>query len=196
MNAIEGLFEYPDMSGWQRWQEEYRYGAFFIFPPTGIIEPVDELRRRYDPRPANAAQAHVSLSEPLLGPLTQVQLNELTGVLASIQPFQVHYGPLRSFPPYPGVTYAISPEEPFIALRTAIHATSMFTSSPLSRRDIPPHMTIAEFISLEDTERLLVSLSGKVPEGDWLVDAVEYAVPDRQVHFHRVLTLFLGRRGA
>ena len=28
-------------SGWEEWQLEYRFGAFYIFPPTGVIEPVD-----------------------------------------------------------------------------------------------------------------------------------------------------------
>lgn len=188
------MFEYPDTSNWEDWQKEYRYGALYIFPPTDITEYVDELRRTYDPRSANAAQAHLSLSEPLLGPLTAPQLGELRWVLARARPFHVHYGPLRWFPPYPGVTYAITPEEPFMELRAAIHATSMFEHSPLQRRDIAPHMTIAEFISIEETASLLEALSGRVREGDWLVDTVEYAAPDRHLHFRRLLTLPIGVR--
>ncbi|MBV9596671.1 MAG: hypothetical protein JOZ87_07395 [Chloroflexi bacterium] len=40
---------------------------------------------------------------------------------------------------------------------------------------------------------LLATLSGNVPEGDWLVDAIEYAVPDHQLYFHRVLRIPLGK---
>src|SRR5215469_7210485 len=99
---MSAAFDYPDTLDWLEWQKEYRFGALYIFPPTGIIEPVDELRGKYDPTSAGAAQAHLSLSEPLLGPLTDAQLAELRQTLASIEPFEVHYGPLRSFPPYPG----------------------------------------------------------------------------------------------
>lgn len=54
-----------DTSGWQEWQLEYRYGALFIFPPAGVIEPMDALRRAHDPRSDECCQAHSSLSEPL-----------------------------------------------------------------------------------------------------------------------------------
>src|SRR6266849_2511773 len=118
---------YPDTSSWKDWQKEYRYGALYMFSPAGVIESVDELRSRYDPESAQTAQAHVSLSEPLLGPLTELQLNELRHALTHIQPLRVHYGPLRSFPPYPGVTYAITPEEPFMKLKSVVHSTSMFS---------------------------------------------------------------------
>ena len=70
-------FPDADASAWEDWQKEYRFGACYIFPPPGVIEPVDALRRRYDPRSASYCQAHVSLSEPLSGPLTSQQLTEL-----------------------------------------------------------------------------------------------------------------------
>lgn len=187
-------FSYPDTSGWIEWQKEYRYGALFIFPPAGIIERVDALRRTYDPKPAAAAPAHISLSEPLPGPLTEGQVEELRKALMRVQPFEVHFGPLRDFPPYPGVAFAITPEEPFMELREAVHATTIFRDSQLARRDIAPHMTIAEFITLEETARMLESLRNNVREGDWLVTSIEYAIPDEKVHFHRVLTLPLGAR--
>ncbi|MBV9897088.1 MAG: 2'-5' RNA ligase family protein, partial [Chloroflexi bacterium] len=189
---MESSFAYADTSGWAEWQKEYLYGALYIFPPGGIIEAVDQLRRRYDPRSANAAQAHISLSEPLPGPLTGSQVEELRRIASQFEPFMLHYGPLRSFPPYPGVTYAISPEDQFMQLRAAIHSISIFKDSRLSRKDIPPHMTIAEFISMEETERLLGALSGKGPQGAWLVRDIEYAVPDEHLYFHRVLTIGLG----
>lgn len=139
-------------------------------------------------------RGHISLSEPLPGPLTEGQVEELRKALMRVQPFEVHFGPLRDFPPYPGVAFAITPEEPFMELREAVHATTIFRDSQLARRDIAPHMTIAEFITLEETARMLETLRNNVREGDWLVTSIEYAIPDEKVHFHRVLTLPLGAR--
>ncbi len=55
-----------------------------------------------------------------------------------------------------------------------------------------PHMTIAEFISVERTAELLQELRGTVPEGTFPCYSVEYAVPNRDFHFERVLTIPLG----
>jgi 2'-5' RNA ligase len=179
-------------AAWEEWQREYRYGALYIFPPDGVIEPIDTLRRTYDPRSAAYCQAHISLSEPLAGPLTGAQLRELQAALRAIAAFDVRYGPLRSFPPYPGVVYAIQPEDEFRRLRAIVHATSLFAGMPLRRQDIAPHMTIAEFITLERTQELLEELQGNVPEGVFRCDAVEYAVPNGRFYFERVLTIPIG----
>src|SRR5579884_4246179 len=96
-------FLYADDASWEDWQKEYKYGAFYIFPPHGVIEPIDELRRTYDPTSDSYCQAHISLSEPLCNPFTDEQLHELKTALSSIEPFEIHYGPLRTFPPYPGI---------------------------------------------------------------------------------------------
>jgi 2'-5' RNA ligase len=179
--------KYADTSHWEGWQREYRYGAFYIFPPPGIIEPIDRLRRKYDPKSDSYCQAHVSLSEPLRAPLTDQQVQELCDTLSSIEPFEMHYGPLRFFPPYPGVVYAITPEDMFMKLRSRIHATSLFQDQQLMREHIAPHMTIAEFITIERTHELLEEMSGKAPQGAFLCSAIEYAVPNHDFYFERVL---------
>jgi 2'-5' RNA ligase len=181
-----------DTSGWEDWQSEYRYGALYIFPPAGVIERVDALRRIHDPRSAAICQAHVSLSEPLPGPLTSAQLEELQAALRATEAFDVHYGPLRSFPPHPGVVYALRPEEAILRLRAIVHATSAFAGAPLRRKDIAPHMTIAEFITLERTRELLKNLQAAAPEGVFRCEAVEYAVPNDQFIFERLLAIPLG----
>ncbi len=104
----------------------------------------------------------------------------------------MHYGPLRIFPPYPGITYAIQPEDAFMHLRTGIHATSLFIGISLKHKEIAPHMTIAEFITRERTEELLKELSGKVPEGKLLCESIEYAIPNKHFSFERVLPIPLG----
>lgn len=193
-------FQYADASSWPEWQREYRYGALFIFPPPGVIEPIDALRLLYDPPSAQSCQAHISLSEPLRRPLTDAAVDELRDVLAQVEPFTIEYGPLRTFPPYPGVTLTVGPEDRFMALRARVHTTSSFAGSPFERRNIAPHITIAEFVTQERTDELMVELREVAPSGTFWCDAIEYAVPDERLHFDRVLTLPLGteiaRRGA
>jgi 2'-5' RNA ligase len=187
------VFKYADTSHWEAWQREYRYGAFYIFPPPGIIEPIDQLRRTYDPKSDSYCQAHISLSEPLRSPLTDEKVQEMHDALSSVEPFEIHYGPLRSFPPYPGVVYAITPEDVFMRLRSRIHEVSLFKGQQLMREHITPHMTIAEFITIERTHELLEELSGKFPEGTFLCSAIEYAIPNHDFCFERVLRLPLGK---
>jgi 2'-5' RNA ligase len=186
-------FKYADTTHWEGWQKEYRYGAFYIFPPPGIIESIDQLRRKYDPKSDSYCQAHISLSEPLTAPLTEEQVQELHDTLSSSEPFEVHYGPLRSFPPYPGVAYVISPEDAFMKLRSRLHETSLFNNIQLMREHIKPHITIAEFITIERTHELLEELGGRVPEGTFLCSAIEYAIPNHDFYFERFLRLPLGK---
>ena len=183
---------YADPAAWEEWQREYRYGAFYIFPPSGVIEAIDALRHRYDPTSAAICQAHISLSAPLPRALEEADLADLRIRLAAIAPLVIQYGPLRSFLPYPGVAYTIAPEGNFETLRAAVHASALFTDAPSYRSQIVPHMTIAEFITAERTEELLRELSGRVPVGTFTCATIEYAVPDRDFHFERVLTLSLG----
>lgn len=185
--------EYPETNEWEEWMHEYKFGAFFIFPPEEVIESIDALRKQHDPRSASYCQAHVSLSEPLTGPLTNQQIEELKQALYKLEPFEMTYGPLRGSPPYPGVTYTINPEDKFMELREAIHSTSAFKESPLSRKDRAPHMTIAEFgLDWPASEKLIKDLDGKVPEGSFIVKEIELAVPDKNFYFQRVLKIPLG----
>lgn len=181
------------MSGWEEWQPEYRFGAFYIFPPDDIIGPIDALRKKYDPKSDAICQAHISLSESLAKPFTDVDIAELQSTLSAIEPFEITYGPLRDFPPHPGVCYRIEPEDSFRILRNAVHSASCFKGVPLRREHIAPHMTVAEFVSVERTKELLQELHGKVPEGRFLCDEVELAVPDESFSFKRVLKLPLGK---
>ena len=188
------MIEYAQkMANWESWMPEYRFGAFYIFPPDDVIKPIDALRKRYDPKSDAICQAHISLSESLAKPLADADIEELRTILSGIQPFTITYGPLRDFPPHPGVCYRIEPEENVRKLRNAIHTASCFHRILLRREHIAPHMTVAEFISVEDTKELLHELSGKVPEGTFLCDEIECAVPDESFYFKRVLRLPLGR---
>jgi len=181
-----------DQAQRESWQDEYRYGAFYLFPPADVASAVDQLRARYDPRSAAICGAHVSLSEPLTRPPSDEQLAEVREVLTTFAPFEITFGPVRSFDPHPGVVFAITPEDTFFALRSAVHSTSMFSRRATSRPRRTPHMTIAEFISLEGTHDLVDQLSVTTPGGAFLCDHVVYAQPDASFHFEPVLTVPLG----
>lgn len=177
---------------WEPWQNEYRYGAFYLFPPADVAATVNELRVRYDPKAAAICDAHISLSEPLANPLSDEQLDELRSSLAGVAPFELTYGPLTSIGPYPGVVFAVAPEDAFFALRAAVQSTSIFAGRALPRAERVPHMTVAEFISLEETHELLTKLGYTVPDGSFFCDRVVYAVPDASFHFEPVLEIPLG----
>lgn len=177
---------------WEPWQNEYRHGAFYVFPPADVAATVNELRARYDPKAAAICDAHISLSEPLADPVSDEQLDELCSSLAGVAPFELTYGPPTSIGPYPGVFFAVTPVDAFVALRATVQATSIFAGRDLPRAKRVPHMTVAEFISLEETHELLARLADTVPGGTFLCDRVVYAVPDASFYFEPVLTIPLG----
>ena len=178
---------------WEPWQEEYRHGAFYLFPPPEIALVVNELRRRYDPRSAAICDAHVSLSEPLAGSLLDEQLEELRAALSSTAPFPLTLSPLTQMGSHPGVVLGLSPEEPFFALRDLVHFTSIFAGRELSRAQRSPHMPVAEFISHDEAQDLLAEVSPWDVGGSFPCDHLVYAVPNATFHFEPVLTLALGR---
>lgn len=96
-----------DTSSWAKWQLEYLHGAFYVFPPDDIIGRLDDLRARFDAKSTAICQAHVSLSEAVPRPVTEADVAKLAGCLQRVDPFVVHYGPVRSFTPRPGAAYAI-----------------------------------------------------------------------------------------
>ncbi len=180
-------------SHWVGWQREYRLGLILVLPPDGIGEQVDALRQQDDPRSASICEAHISLSEPLTKEFSPEVECEVRHLLSTVDPFEIHYGPLRTFDPYPGVAYKIEPEDRFFKLREALHRTSAFEGSPFKRKGVPPHMTIAEFIpDMEESEELKNHLQAKVPEGSFLCDKLQLMIPDDDFCFRRVLELKLG----
>ena len=128
----------------------------------------------------------------MAGPLTGEQLDELRAALAHIAPFDLPYGPLTSIGPYPGVVFAITPEDDIFALRQAVQATSIFAGRDLPRATLVPHMTVAEFNTIEDTRELVAQLRDKVPGGTFLCDRVTFSVPDAYFHFELVLEVPFG----
>lgn len=171
-----------DMSHWEAWQREYRFGVLLIYPPDPPLLQVNALRARYDPRSQSVCDAHISLTIPLPRPLTEDHWAELESTAAGIAPISVHYGPLMNYLPHPGVCLAIEPQAELDKLRAALEAASAFTGAPARRHPFSAHMTIAELISEDETEALMVGLKDIAPQGTFVCTGVSYAVPDSNMH--------------
>jgi hypothetical protein len=179
---------------WESWQQPYQFGAFYIFPSDEVRYYVDGLRQRHDPRSAAICTAHVSVSEPLPRAVTAEDLAEAATALKSVDPFRLSFSDLHSTTPYPGVVYAIEPADAVRALRDLLHSGSLFSDADLNGADISPHMTVAEFITVEESLALEAELTGHVLEDSWVCSDLVYAVPDDSFTFHVVTRLPLGRR--
>jgi hypothetical protein len=139
---------------------------------------------------ARVCAAHISLSDTLKAPITDEQMDELRQVTSVMQPFVIEYGPLQTYPPHPGVCFDIKPVDKFFALREAIHSTSPFSGNPLERRNILPHLTIAEFgLTFEASETFCEKLASNAPSGNWECKGVSLAIPNRSFHFEEVAYL-------
>ena len=67
--------------------------------------------------------------------------------------------------PGPTAAAAVSPQERFDELKCILHEASVFEGFVYSRRDIPAHMTIAEFLTIEDSLRICADLIDRAPRG-------------------------------
>jgi 2'-5' RNA ligase len=185
--------EYADETDhWENWWHEYYFGAFYIFPPEEVMQVVDKLREKFDPKSASFCRAHISLSEPLPRKITFSDVISLKNDLKGIEPFEINYGPLRTHPPYPGVTYTITPEKEFEILRKIIHRNELFNQVQMKRSKIVPHMTIAEFITMEQTKEIFEKLNKQVKSGKFLCNEIVLAVPNNEMYFRPILSIPIG----
>jgi 2'-5' RNA ligase len=172
-----------DISHWETWQKEYRFGVILIIPPEPLFMQMNTLRSRYDPRSQSYCDAHISLTTPLPRPLSEAHWSELESIASTIKPFTVRYGPLMNYLPYPGVCLAIEPQTELDRLRAMLEAASVFAGAAVRKFPFSAHMTIAEFISREETEALMVELKDVAPSGSFLCNCVSYTVPNSNFHF-------------
>ena len=181
-----------DMSKWENWQRDYRLGLILIMPLEMVSQQIDPLRAKYDPRAYAICPTHISVSDPLRRQMTPEREDEIRHILSSIEPFTLYFDKPHASTEHAGVAYPIRPQEPIDALKEALHGASAFANEKYYRRHIPPHMTIAEFISLEDSPKLCAQLQNSAPSGSFVCDRLEYLVPDEKFHFQRKGTFFLG----
>ncbi len=181
-----------DMSKWEEWQRDYRLGVILILPPPDVSREINLLREKYDPVSAAWCPAHISLSDPLSREMSPVLAGEIGGALSDVSPFRLRYDRLYASTRHPGVAYRISPREPIDHLKDVLHGTSAFEGEAHRRRGIAPHMTIAEFISIDESLQLSARLQDTAPAGSFVCDRLEYMVPDANFRFQTRLTFPLG----
>jgi hypothetical protein len=104
----------------------------------------------------------------------------------------LQYGPLRHCLPHPGICLAIEPQDALANLLVALERASVFAGAPPRPYPFSAHMTIAEFISVEQTLTLMDELAGVAPAGTFRCTGVSYAVPDSQMHFSERMRLQFG----
>jgi len=179
-----------DASKWEDWQRDYRLGLILIMPPEEVSRQIDPLRAKYDPHAFAICPTHISLSDPLRCEMTPEVEDEIRCVLSLIQPFTLYFDNIYASPDYSGVIYPIRPQEPIEKLKAVLHTASAFSGKSYSRRSIPPHMTIAEFISIEDGLKLCDQLKDTAPRGSFVCDRLEFIVPDNNFHFQKKITFF------
>ncbi len=181
-----------DTSRWEDWQRGYRLGVILILPPSDVSREIDLLRARYDPRSAAWCPTHISLSDPLSREMCPALAGEIRDGLSDVQLFTLHYDRLYASSKHAGVAHPITPGEPIDRLTHVLHGTSGFAPEAHRRRRISPHMTIAEFISIDESLRLCAHLQDTAPSGTFSCDRLEYVVPDESFRFNRTLTFLLG----
>ena len=156
---------------------------------------IDHMRRKYDPKSHAICPAHISVSDPLSREMTPDLETEIRSILKTIEPFELHFDRLGASREHPGVSYPIRPAEPIRELQNALHESRAFSRREYHRRQIPPHMTIAEFISIEDGLNLCSRLRDTAPKGSFLCDRLEFMAPNDDFRFRRDSTFLLGTSG-
>ena len=77
-----------DMSSWEAWQRDYRYGVILVLPPPQVAAPIDALRQVYDPKSHAICSAHISVSDPLRRELTDDAQGEIRELLRNVEPLR------------------------------------------------------------------------------------------------------------
>ena len=180
------------MLDWDEWQRDYRFGVLLILPPPEIAQQLDDLRAEYDPESYSICAAHISVSDPLTTEMTPDLQDEIRAVLSAISPFRLHYDAPQASTEFAGVYLPVRPQEPVDALKQALHSTSAFRGDAHERRDIPAHLTIAEFVSIDDGLQLRDTIRDAVPVGSFRCDRLSYLVPDERFRFREVKSFPLG----
>ena len=172
------------MGSWPDWGKPYKPGLFIIQPPDHVSAIVDAQRKVYDPVSQNTISAHITLTQPLLNDPTESDWALFVQALSKIQPFEIHYGPIKSFLPYPCIWYDVQPAEQVLEMRSSLHQTGLFNLQEGYIKDFIPHMTITEGRSgPEVTPTLLEKLQNESQPGTFLCKELVLSVPDQNFHF-------------
>jgi 2'-5' RNA ligase len=182
------------MENWEDWQKPYQYGILMIWPPDEVREIVNAQRAAYDPVSHAMCDAHVTVTQPLRRRLSCAEWDQLRALLRAHPVFEITYGPINSFLPYPCLWYEIQPRERVLALRHDLHATGYFNLDIPHPQNFMPHMTVTEQLSgtpIVDAA-LLAQVQSESRPGTFLCDSLAYIVPNADFHFKVVDKLPLG----
>lgn len=187
------MFPYVlDTTNWEVWQMDYRLGLILIIPPPKVSNQIDPLRAYHDPRAFRSCPTHISISDPLQRELTPSLDAEIHSILGQIEPFRLCYDKPAASNTHPGVAYPITPQEPIDDLKAQLHQAEVFAGKVYRRRSIPAHMTIAEFVSIEESWKILGEIIDSAPSGSFLCDRLALIIPDEKFRFRQFKTYPLG----
>jgi len=172
------------MDRWPDWGKRFKPGLFIIQPPDNVSSIVNAQRKTYDPVSQSTIGAHITLTQPFLEDPSESEWDLLVQVLGKFQPFEICYGPLKSFLPYPCIWYNVQPAEQVLEIRRALHQTGLFNLQEGFIEDFIPHMTVTEGQSgPEVTAALLDKLQNESQSGTFLCEEFVLSVPDQNFHF-------------
>lgn len=189
---MESITQYANEQLWAKeWQKEYKHGVILFIPPEPLFSLVNELRQKYDKFSADGCYAHISLTMPLKNPLTITDINEIEKKLSNFKKFEVHYGPFTNFlPAVKGVVLEIKEQKKFEELYNTIESAEGIEFYD-RKWPFKSHITIAEFISEEDTLILTEKLNKNAIYGSFTSDKVFYMVPNQDMVFQKIMTFNL-----
>lgn len=191
-----GAIDYAsDLSTWESWQRAYLFGVLLILPPAEIAEKFNRLRQRYDPASAAISPAHISVSKPLGAELNDAVRKEISTILSRVEPFELHFEKPHASPDYAGVSYPVYPQNAIDHLKQVVHRASVFDDEEYEREKIPAHMTVAEFISIEEGLALARELESEASRTTFTCDRLTLVVPDEQFQFHEAACFTFGGVG-
>jgi len=172
------------MENWPAWGKRFGPGLFIILPPDPVRRIVDAQRETYDPLSQSYIGAHITLTQPFQKNPSDTDWGLILQTLKGFQPFEISYGPLKSFLPYPCIWYDVQPASIILEIREALHQTGLFDLQEGLIEDFIPHMTITEGQSgPEVNTELLEELQKESRSGSFFCEDLVYAAPDPNFHF-------------
>ena len=182
-----------DKATWQPWQQTYKHGMLAIWPPDAERQYLNAVRSANDPVSQRICEAHITLTQPFLAEPSEDTWVGISHALSKHDPFELHYGPVRSFLPAPVIWLEIQPSSTILALRNALHDTGAFDLTLPHTDDFVVHMTLTEGLSGNEVDvALLNRLRSEVDSGSFTCHEVVYLLPDSEFRFSVHKTLPLG----
>jgi 2'-5' RNA ligase len=172
------------MKSWEDWQKPYQFGILVIWPPNELREIFSSQRERIDPISGSYCEAHITVTQPLCRHLDIEEWNELEVILSSFDTFEISYGPLQTFFPYPCIWYEIQPAEKILEIRDLLHQTNYFNLDMDHPKNFIPHMTITEGLSGPKVDdKLFHMLQQESGKGSFQCLGLSCIIPDKDFKF-------------